>query len=302
MAVGFSHNRTASANVTVGNFAELTAIAAGEKIAQTGGAGGTGDSMMTKEKTALQKNSKRTPAMSLEYSSLDVPPGFAPLPLPLPPLPQPIENPSGSNKRRGRPRGTDKRKTPDSDLSIVDSGALQESIWVGDMKARVVIVNPGEIGSYQVSVFSGSGTVSGVTLPVTGVYGNVMTFQGSFEIVGLSGTYTLSERQGIKCWAGRLAVLLARPDGTVIGGTVAGVFMAASPVRILVGSFERNNQQEPSTPCTTEALPRRRPRARARARTTAKAAGTAAALGYSSTTTTTNNTGYSTTTAAANEC
>lgn len=56
--------------------------------------------------------------------------------------------------------------------------------------------------------------------------------QGRFEILTLTGSYTVSDNGGIKSRSGGLSVSLASPDGRVIGGGVAGLLMAASPIQV----------------------------------------------------------------------
>lgn len=56
--------------------------------------------------------------------------------------------------------------------------------------------------------------------------------QGRFEILTLTGSYTVSENGGMKSRTGGLSVSLASPDGRVIGGGVAGLLMAASPIQV----------------------------------------------------------------------
>ena len=56
--------------------------------------------------------------------------------------------------------------------------------------------------------------------------------QGRFEILTLTGSFTISENGGIKSRSGGLSVSLAGPDGRVIGGGVAGLLLAASPTQV----------------------------------------------------------------------
>lgn len=56
--------------------------------------------------------------------------------------------------------------------------------------------------------------------------------QGRFEILSLSGSFLLTENAGTRSRTGGLSVSLAGPDGRVIGGGVAGLLMAASPVQV----------------------------------------------------------------------
>lgn len=58
--------------------------------------------------------------------------------------------------------------------------------------------------------------------------------QGRFEILSLSGSFLLTESSGTRSRTGGLSVSLAGPDGRVIGGGVAGLLMAASPVQVKI--------------------------------------------------------------------
>ncbi|KAL6553647.1 hypothetical protein OROGR_007489 [Orobanche gracilis] len=60
---------------------------------------------------------------------------------------------------------------------------------------------------------------------------------GRFEIISLSGFFLLSESNGNRSRTGGLSVSLAGSDGRVLGGGVAGMLKAASPVQVVVGSF-----------------------------------------------------------------
>lgn len=56
--------------------------------------------------------------------------------------------------------------------------------------------------------------------------------QGRFEILCLSGSYTLMDNGGSRSRAGGLSISLSSPDGRVIGGGVAGSLIAANPVQV----------------------------------------------------------------------
>ena len=56
--------------------------------------------------------------------------------------------------------------------------------------------------------------------------------QGRFEILSLSGSFLLSEDGGQRSRTGGLSVSLSDPDGRVLGGGVAGLLTAASPVQV----------------------------------------------------------------------
>lgn len=59
-----------------------------------------------------------------------------------------------------------------------------------------------------------------------------LTMQGRFEILALTGSYTVSDNGGMKSRSGGLSVSLAGPDGRVIGGGIAGSLTAASPIQV----------------------------------------------------------------------
>ncbi|KAF2307546.1 hypothetical protein GH714_029679 [Hevea brasiliensis] len=63
---------------------------------------------------------------------------------------------------------------------------------------------------------------------------------GRFEIISLSGSFTVTETGGVRSRTGGLSVSLASPDGRVIGCRIAGLLLAASPIQIVVGSFMPN--------------------------------------------------------------
>ncbi|KAK3020529.1 hypothetical protein RJ639_046218 [Escallonia herrerae] len=107
---------------------------------------------------------------------------------------------------------------------------------------------------------------SGLRLSFCPVLCFVLTFnfmQGRFEILSLSGSFTVSENGGIKCGSGGLSVSLAGPDGRVVGGGVAGLLLAASPIQIVVGSFmpngykthKKKHQYEPRMAPANQAAP-----------------------------------------------
>jgi hypothetical protein len=59
-----------------------------------------------------------------------------------------------------------------------------------------------------------------------------LNIQGRFEILSLSGSFLLSENGGQRSRTGGLSVSLSGPDGRVLGGGVAGLLTAASPVQV----------------------------------------------------------------------
>ncbi|KAM3341304.1 AT-hook motif nuclear-localized protein 7 isoform X1 [Capsicum galapagoense] len=153
---------------------------------------------------------------------------------------------SSSTKRgRGRPSGG-------SNLQLIASlGELFAHTAGGDFMPHVVTVHTGEDvagkvysfvqkGSRGICVLSANGSVSNVTIRQPGSSGGLLTYEGRFEILALTGSYTVSDNGGMKSRSGGLSVSLAGPDGRVIGGGIAGSLTAASPIQMVVGSFMPN--------------------------------------------------------------
>lgn len=57
--------------------------------------------------------------------------------------------------------------------------------------------------------------------------------QGHFDILSLSGSFLLAEDGDTRSRTGGLSVALAGSDGRIVGGCVAGMLMAATPVQVL---------------------------------------------------------------------
>ncbi|KAL3718241.1 hypothetical protein ACJRO7_003385 [Eucalyptus globulus] len=96
-----------------------------------------------------------------------------------------------------------------------------------------------EPGTHSLSVFSATGSVSSVVVRQPGPLGGLLTYEGCFEILALNGSFTI--------WEGRICmrpevslvnIMLARPDGQVFGGRVAGPLTAAGPTQIVVATFK----------------------------------------------------------------
>ncbi|XP_076891637.1 AT-hook motif nuclear-localized protein 10-like [Bidens hawaiensis] len=95
-------------------------------------------------------------------------------------------------------------------------------------------------------ILSANGAVSNVTLRQSTESGGTVTYEGNFEILSLSGSFMVSEVDGQRRRTGGISVSLSGPDGRVLGGNVAGLLTAASPVQLIVGSFVPANQKQTS--------------------------------------------------------
>ncbi|GER31250.1 AT hook motif DNA-binding family protein [Striga asiatica] len=114
---------------------------------------------------------------------------------------------------------------------------------------HVIIVNTGEDittkinefarqGPRAVCIVSGSGTVSNVTIQHPNSSGGILTYEGIFEILSLSGSFTPTEMPDSKNGrSGNLTITLSGADGRVVGGLVSGVTIAATPIKVVVASF-----------------------------------------------------------------
>ncbi|XP_061353527.1 AT-hook motif nuclear-localized protein 7-like [Gastrolobium bilobum] len=99
-------------------------------------------------------------------------------------------------------------------------------------------------GCYAICILSANGTISNVTLRQPTSSGGTLTYEGRFEILSLSGSFMPTENGLTKSRSGGMSVSLAGPDGRVMGGGLAGLLVAASPVQVVVGSFLAGHQQE----------------------------------------------------------
>ncbi|KAI3713355.1 hypothetical protein L1987_71932 [Smallanthus sonchifolius] len=110
------------------------------------------------------------------------------------------------------------------------------------------VISFSQQGPRAICILSATGVISSVTLRQPNSSGGTLTYEGRFEILSLAGSFMPSESGGIRNRSGGMSVSLASPDGRVVGGGVAGLLVAASPVQIVVGSFLTGNQHEQKTP------------------------------------------------------
>ncbi|KDP25582.1 hypothetical protein JCGZ_20738 [Jatropha curcas] len=106
------------------------------------------------------------------------------------------------------------------------------------------IISFSQQGPRAICVLSANGVISSVTLRQPDSSGGTLTYEGRFEILSLSGSFMPTESGGTRSRSGGMSVSLASPDGRVVGGGVAGLLVAASPVQVVVGSFLAGNQHE----------------------------------------------------------
>ncbi|KAL8500230.1 hypothetical protein ACS0TY_020004 [Phlomoides rotata] len=114
---------------------------------------------------------------------------------------------------------------------------------------HVITVNTGEDiltkimefsrqGPRAVCIISGSGTVSNVTIRHPNSSGGILTYEGLFEILSFTGSFTPTEtpdKYGRP--SGMITITLSGADGRVVGGLVSGLTLAATQVKVVVASF-----------------------------------------------------------------
>uniref|UniRef100_A0A5B6ZMP8 AT-hook motif nuclear-localized protein n=1 Tax=Davidia involucrata TaxID=16924 RepID=A0A5B6ZMP8_DAVIN len=167
------------------------------------------------------------------------------------PQPPPLSVPSGGSalpsslkKARGRPPGSSKKQQMEA-LGSAGVGFTPHVITVKageDVSSKIMSFS--QHGPRAVCILSANGAISNVTLRQAATSGGTATYEGRFDILSLSGSFLLSEVGGHRSRTGGLSVSLAGPDGRVLGGCVAGVLTAASPVQVIVGSFIADGRKE----------------------------------------------------------
>lgn len=163
---------------------------------------------------------------------------------------------SPSQKRgRGRPPGSGKKQQLAA-LGSAGVGFTPHVITIAsgeDVASKIMSFS--QQGPRAVCILSANGAISNVTLRQAATSGGTVTYEGRFEILSLSGSFLLTENGGTRSRTGGLSVSLASPDGRVLGGGVAGLLMAASPVQVVVGSFIANGRKpRPANPDSSAGL------------------------------------------------
>lgn len=160
--------------------------------------------------------------------------------------------PAEHGPKRGRGRGSPQNNWTQltsiggmfADTAGVDFTPHVITVQTGeDVAAKIYSV--GQKGPRGVCVLSANGAISNVTIRQPGSSGGLLTYEGRFEILSLSGSYTMNECNGVISRNGSLSVSLAGPDGRVVGGSVAGWLTAASPIQVVVGSFAPGGYKTP---------------------------------------------------------
>ncbi|EPS63001.1 hypothetical protein M569_11786, partial [Genlisea aurea] len=146
--------------------------------------------------------------------------------------------PSGSGRRpRGRPPGSKNKPKPPVIVTRESPNALRSHVLevsTGNDVVDCVSIYARRRGR-GVCILSGGGTVSNVTLrQLAAPAGSVVTLQGRFEILSLTGTVLPPPAPP---GSGGLSIFLSGGQGQVVGGSVVAPLMAAGPVILMAASF-----------------------------------------------------------------
>ncbi|XP_042406061.1 AT-hook motif nuclear-localized protein 10-like isoform X1 [Zingiber officinale] len=150
----------------------------------------------------------------------------------------------GAKKSRGRPRGSTNKRHIKA-LGSTGTGFMPHVIAVQtgeDVSAKIMEFS--QQSRRAICVLSANGAIANASLRQISTSGGTVTYEGRFEVLSLSGSLLLSHSGGKQSRTGGLSVSLAGPDGHVIGGGVAGVLIAASPMQVIVGSFTSEGKKE----------------------------------------------------------
>ncbi|KAI3878376.1 hypothetical protein MKW98_001791 [Papaver atlanticum] len=135
-------------------------------------------------------------------------------------------------RSRGRPKGSGNRQL------LASLGEWVSNSAGGKFLPHVVTIDSGEDIAAKIISFSRKGPRAICILSANGAVSN-----GSFEILSLTGSFTINSAGGVRSRTGGLSVSLAGPDGRVVGGAVAGQLLASSKIQVIVGSFLPNTRK-----------------------------------------------------------
>ncbi|PIM99379.1 hypothetical protein CDL12_28127 [Handroanthus impetiginosus] len=149
-----------------------------------------------------------------------------------------ISEPSSSSGRRprGRPPGSKNKPKPPIVITKESPNALRSHVLEISSGSDIFesITTFSQRRHCGVSVLSGSGIVTNVTLRQPAAPGGVLTLHGRFEILSLSGAFLPAPSPP---GATGLTVYLGGGQGQVVGGTVVGPLVASGPVMVIAATF-----------------------------------------------------------------
>ncbi|XP_051124561.1 AT-hook motif nuclear-localized protein 25-like [Andrographis paniculata] len=145
--------------------------------------------------------------------------------------------PATNRRPRGRPPGSKNKPKPPILVTRDSPNALRSHVL--EVSSGSDVVESVSVYARRrgrgVCVLSGSGMVTNVTIRQPAApSGSVVTLQGRFEILSLSGTVLPPPAPP---GAGGLSIFLSGGQGQVVGGSVVGPLAASGPVVLMAASF-----------------------------------------------------------------
>lgn len=145
---------------------------------------------------------------------------------------------SGSSGRRPRGRPLGSKNKPKTPIVVTKESPNSLRSHILEIKSGSDIVESISAFSRRqncgVSVLSGSGVVADVTFRQPAAPGGVVTLQGRFEILSLTGAFLPAPSPP---GATGLIVYLAGGQGQVVGGAAVGPLAASGPVMVVAATF-----------------------------------------------------------------
>lgn len=145
--------------------------------------------------------------------------------------------PTSSTRRpRGRPPGSKNKPKPPIVITRESPNALRSHVLEISSGSDIAetISTYARRSHRGVSVLSGSGVVTGVTLRQPAAPGGVITLHGRSEILSMTGSFLPAPSLP---GAAGLTVYLSGGQGQVIGGAVAGALVASGPVIVIAATY-----------------------------------------------------------------
>ncbi|GMH15365.1 hypothetical protein Nepgr_017206 [Nepenthes gracilis] len=137
---------------------------------------------------------------------------------------------------RGRPAGSKNKPKPPIVITKESPNAVRSHVLEISSGSDIAesIATFAQRRHRGVSVLSGSGIVTNVTLRQPAAPGGVITLHGRFEILSLSGAFLPAPSPP---GATGLTVYLSGGQGQVVGGSVVGPLVASGPVMVIAATF-----------------------------------------------------------------
>ncbi|KAK9123905.1 hypothetical protein Sjap_013507 [Stephania japonica] len=143
---------------------------------------------------------------------------------------------SSGRRPRGRPPGSKNKPKPPIIVTRESPNALRSHVLeiASGSDISDSIATFARRRQQGVSILSGNGVVTNVTLRQPATPGAIVTLHGRFEILSLSGAFLPAPSPP---GATGLTVYLAGGQGQVVGGSVVGPLVASGPVIVIAATF-----------------------------------------------------------------